>query len=324
MDGRRRLAEPVTDGAFARTAAGAAPGSRRARTRSGLTLGRSRLERNLRRWLGPIQSWQLPRGTGVAAAAAFVLASAAFGAVRGGHLPVVAEQLRDMRDALANAAGFRIASIQFAGQHHLTPDEILNTAGITGRSSLLFLDAGDVRARLKANPWVADATVLKLYPGRLHIALTERNAFALWQKDGKVAVISSDGAIVEQFVEAAFAKLPLVVGIGAEIRAKKFLAELDKYPAIRNQMRAAVLVAERRWNVVLSNGIDVRLPEEDIDRALTTLVKLDQDDKLLTRDITAIDLRLPDRVTVQLSEEAAAARAEALKAKFPKKKGGAA
>jgi cell division protein FtsQ len=256
--------------------------------------------------------------------APFVLASAAFGAVRGGHLPVVAEQLRDMRDALANAAGFRIASIQFAGQHHLTPDEILNTAGITGRSSLLFLDAGDVRARLKANPWVADATVLKLYPGRLHIAVTERNAFALWQKDGKVAVISSDGAIVEPFVEAAFAKLPLVVGIGAETRAKKFLAELDKYPLIRNQLRAAVLVAERRWNVVLSNGIDVRLPEEDIDRALTTLVKLDQDDKLLTRDITAIDLRLPDRVTVQLSEEAAAARAEALKARFPKKKGGAA
>jgi cell division protein FtsQ len=166
--------------------------------------------------------------------------------------------------------------------------------------------------------------VLKLYPGRLHIAVTERNAFALWQKDGKVAVISSDGAIVEPFVEAAFAKLPLVVGIGAETRAKKFLAELDKHPLIRNQMRAAVLVAERRWNVVLSNGIDVRLPEDDIDRALTTLVKLDRDDKLLTRDIAAIDLRLPDRVTVKLSEEAAAARAEALKARFPKKKGGAA
>ena len=41
-------------------------------------------------------------------------------------------------------------------------------------------------------------------------------------------------------------------------------------------------------------------------------------------DIIAIDLRLPDRVTVRLSDAAAQARADALKDKKPKKKGGAA
>jgi cell division protein FtsQ len=61
-----------------------------------------------------------------------------------------------------------------------------------------------------------------------------------------------------------------------------------------------------------------------VERALDTLVKLDRDNKILSRDIAAIDLRLLDRVTVQLSDEAAAARADALKAKSPKKKGGAA
>ena len=50
---------------------------------------------------------------------------------------------------------------------------------------------------------------------------------------------------------------------------------------------------------------------------------LDKDKKLLSRDIVAIDLRLPDRVTVQLSDAAATARAEALKDKKPAKKGGA-
>ena len=77
-------------------------------------------------------------------------------------------------------------------------------------------------------------------------------------------------------------------------------------------------------SALLDNGIEVRLPESDAAAALTALVRLDRDNKILTRDIAAIDLRLPDRVTVQLSDEAAAARAEALKAKAPKKKGGAA
>jgi cell division protein FtsQ len=326
MDGRRRLAEPVTDGAPMRPAAGAAPVSRRARMRIpfGLNLSRSRAPRFLRRWLGSTEALPIPRGAGIAAAIVFVLASVAYGTVRGGHVPVVMAELRDFRDSVANLAGFRITSIALAGQRRLTREDILDIAGVTGRSSLLFLDAAEMRARLKANPWIAEANVLKLYPSRLHVAITERDAFALWQRDGKVEVIAEDGTVVEPYAGQHFAKLPLVVGVGAETRAKDFLALLDRYPAIRDQLHAAVLVAERRWNVMLNNGIAVRLPEAEVERALDTLVKLDRDNKILSRDIAAIDLRLLDRVTVQLSDEAAAARAEALKAKSPKKKGGAA
>lgn len=323
MDGRRRLAEPVTESAAARPAAGLAPASRRSRARSGLSLGSARLGRFLRRWVGPVQSWQVPRGTGIAAFSVFVLATVGFGVVRGDHVPAILDELRDWRDAAANAAGFRITSIAMAGQKQLSREEILTTAGITGRTSLLFLDAAEARAKLKANPWIAEATILKLYPSRLHVAVTEREAFALWQKDGKVSVISSDGTVVEPFVSARFAKLPLVVGIGAETKARDFLALLERYPLLREQMHAAVFVAERRWNVVLKNGIDVRLPESDAAKALDTLVQLDRDNKLLSRDITVVDLRLADRVTVRLADEPAAARIEAIKAKN-KKKGGAA
>ena len=84
-----------------------------------------------------------------------------------------------------------------------------------------------------------------------------------------------------------------------------------------------VLVAERRWNVMLQNGIDIQLPATGLEQALDTLLKLDRDNKILSRDIAVIDLRLADRVTVRLSDEAAAARLDALK-KNSKKKGGAA
>jgi len=57
--------------------------------------------------------------------------------------------------------------------------------------------------------------------------------------------------------------------------------------------------------------------------ALERLVALDNEKNLITRDIVAIDLRLPDRVTVRLSEAAARARIEALKDKLKKKGGNA-
>jgi cell division protein FtsQ len=276
----------------------------------------------LHRWAGPLSHIHIPRFTGVAATVLFLLASIGYGTVRGEHIPEFVAGLRDARDGVANLFGFRITSIALAGQRQVTREEVLTTAGVTGRTSLLFLDAADVRARLKSNPWISEATVLKLYPGRLHISVTEREAFALWQKNGKVSVISGDGTVVEPFVARRFASLPLVVGAGAETRAKEFLAILDKYPQVRDQMRAGVLVAQRRWNIKLKNGIDVRLPETEIAQALDMLTKLDREKKLLTRDIAAIDLRLPDRVTVRLSDETAAAREELFKDKKPKKKGG--
>ena len=264
----------------------------------------------------------VPRRLGMALTVTVLGGSAALGVITGGHVDAAIGALSDARNALANAAGFRISSVTVNGRKQLTQDEVLAAGGVNGRSSLLFLDAAGVRDSLKADPWVADATVLKLYPGALQIDITERRPFALWQEDGKLSVIADDGVVLEPYVTRRFASLPLVVGKGAETRAKDFLALVARYPVVNNQLKAAILVGERRWNLRLKDGLDIRLPETDVGRALAALVKYDMEDKLLSRDITAIDMRLPDRVTVRLSEEAAKAREEQFK-KSSKKAGSA-
>ena len=72
----------------------------------------------------------------------------------------------------------------------------------------------------------------------------------------------------------------------------------------------------------MKSGLDIRLPEHDIGNALATLTRLDAEDRLLSRDIIAVDMRLPDRLTVRLSEDAAKAREELFKDKKSKKKAG--
>jgi cell division protein FtsQ len=282
------------------------------------------LKRILRRMRDPRSEQPLPRGLGLAAATLFILASLAYGAVKGDHVPALMAGARDARDALANAAGFRIDKLSVTGRRQLAKPDVLAIAGVTKRTSLLFLDVDDVRARLQASPWIAEASVRKFLPSRLEIDIAERVPFALWQKDGKISVIAADGAVLAPLDDRRFTTLPLVVGPGAEKRAKDFLALLDLYPAIRDQVRAAILVAERRWNLKLKNGIDIRLPEADVEGGLKVLSSLDRDKKLLTRDITAVDLRLTDRVTVRLSDPAAQAREDALKPRKPKGKGGSA
>ena len=315
MDGRGRASQPLTRKIKQRHAAARLP----AHAWTHATGWRRSV---LRAWIALIQ-FELPRGLGASAAALLLLASASYGAVRGDHVGEIVDSVQYICDGIANRAGFRITEVALTGEHELGREDILTLAGVTGRSSLLFLDAMRTRARLIANPWIADATVLKLYPGRLRIEVKERKPFALWQKDGRVSLIATDGTVLEAYVPQRFNALPQVVGQGAEKRAAGFLDLIARYPSLAQRVEAAILVAERRWNLHLIGGLDVLLPEISPEQALQTLVGLDRDKKILSRDIAVVDLRIADRVTVRLSDAAAAAREEALKAldKTKKKKG---
>ncbi len=266
----------------------------------------------------------VPRRGGIAATVLLLLASAGFGISRGGHVDGFTTALSDTRNAIANSLGFKITTVAINGRKQLSQDEVLAIGGVNGRSSLLFLDATAVRDRLKANPWIADATVIKFYPGSLEIDIVERSAFALWQKDGKLSVIADDGAVLEPYLQRRFLSLPLVVGKGAETHARDFLALLARYPQVNAVTKAAIYVGERRWNLLTRDGLDIRLPEHDVSNALAILSKLDQEDHLFSRDIVAIDMRLTDRLTVQLSDDAAKAREDQLKKSTKKKTGEAA
>ena len=285
------------------------------------TASRGLASRTMRRLTLPLAHVRVPRHSGLAAFLVFLLGVTAYGVIRGDHLATIQTAIKDTADTAANAAGMRIATVSLSGQRQVGREEIFAAAGVTDHSSLLFLDVADARARLEAIPWIAEATVRKLYPDRLQITITEREAFALWQRDGKVSVIAADGTVLSARVEPRLALLPFVVGNGAAAKARDFLAVLDRFPAIRDQVRASILVADRRWNLRLKNGIDVRLPDSDVEQALATLTRLDREKSLLGRDITAVDLRLPGRLTVRLSDAAAQAREEGLK-KSTKKKGG--
>jgi cell division protein FtsQ len=279
-------------------------------------------QRRLRRSFTTLINLKIPHGIGSSAAALLLVASATYGAVRGGHGQEIVDNLQNLCDDAANSVGFRISEVALSGEHELDRQKILSIAGITDRSSLLYLDPLQTRKRLVANPWISEATVLKLYPGRLRIEVKERKPFALWQKDGNVYLIAEDGTVLEAFVPQRFASLPLVVGEGAERAAPALMALVARFPDIAKRVQASVLVAQRRWDLYLKDKIVVELPEAEPDKALGILVELDRTKNLLSRDIVAVDLRLHDRVAVRQSDAAYAAREDALKAaeKAAKKK----
>ncbi len=233
------------------------------------------------------------RPIGQIAALGFLAATVLYGLIAGG-------QIGRFGDWILVTIGFGIEDVRINGETETSEIAILEKLDIAG--SLISFDVEDAQKRLAGLPWVERVTVRKFYPGTLSIEITERKPFALWQRDGEVLVIDRSGTGIVPLDESRFSKLPFMVGGGANDAAQLFLADLLSEPDIAAEMRAAVLVAGRRWDLHLDNGVTVKLPEKGVRQALAQLVKLNSDSQILTRDVVVIDLRLPDRVTVRLPE----------------------
>jgi cell division protein FtsQ len=252
-----------------------------------------------------------PRGLGLTMAIAFLAGTIVYGAETGPVWPQMQVQYGTPLDMAANAFGFRVETVAVTGQRELSDQQIFAAAGVTNTSSLLFLDAEAAREGLEKLPLVKSAQVRKLFPSTLSVTIEERKPYALWQRDGSVSLIAEDGTVIDNAVDQRFVDLPLVVGEGAAGRAQEIISALAATPELSGRVKGATLVSQRRWNLTLDNGVVIKLPEEDFGPALKNLAGLERSAKVLEKDILAVDMRMPDRATFRLSEQAAAAKADA-------------
>lgn len=240
------------------------------------------------------------------------------GLVQSGGYDEIVEAQGQPWDIAARALGFGIEAVTITGQSRMSERELLQAAGVDSRQSLPFLDANAAREKLLTIPRVKSARVMKLYPNRLVVAIEERQPHALWQRDGRVLVIAADGMAIDELRDARYLGLPFVVGDGAQQRLPEFLALRQTAGDLAQRMKAGILVAGRRWDIEMTNGVMVKLPEEDPGHAIEALTRLQREARILDKDVMTIDLRVRDRAIVRLTEEAAAAREAALPRKSKK------
>jgi cell division protein FtsQ len=264
---------------------------------------------------------RLPRFLGTALTLGFFGVVTYVGLWQGGHLNGFIAEYGEPHHALARMVGLGLEKVTISGISQIRESEVLAAAGLNTKVSLAFLDVNDIRERLERVPMIKSASVRKLYPNELVISLTERVPYAIWQLNGELFVIASDGTVIDLMQDERFLNLPFVVGDQANTRTKEYLALLEAAGPLKERIRAGSLVSGRRWTLKMDNGMDVRLPELGVNDALARLVTLERDQKILEKDVLAIDLRMPDRVVVRLTEEAASARAEAMKKKPMRGKG---
>jgi len=233
-----------------------------------------------------------------AVALVVLLTGAGFAAWRAGIIARATEGFASTFASFGAASGFLLREVTIEGRRETTEAQMKRAVAIPLGEPVLSIDLAALRERVLALPWVREARIERHLPGRIHVAIEERTPFALWQERGQFVVIDRDGRVIETVRVAAFAHLPVVVGKGAEKTAAAHLDLLAMHPRVAERTRASVRVGDRRWNLRLASGADVLLPELDPEGAIARLSELQKQNGLLDRELTSLDLRLPDRLVL--------------------------
>jgi cell division protein FtsQ len=200
-------------------------------------------------------------------------------------------------DTVVNDAGFTIRNIHIQGGQRTPAATIAAALDLRQDQSIFAADLTAARARLMALDWVASAEVVRRYPDTIHVSILEKRPFALWQApanangEAPIAVVERNGRVITSREIEQFSRLPKLVGAGAPQASGELLDAVQGHRAVSARIAYSELVSQRRWNLILNDGVTVKLPEQNWQKELDALEHLIIDKGVLEKDITEIDLR---------------------------------
>lgn len=195
--------------------------------------------------------------------------------------------------AIINDAGFGIAEVHLTGNRRTPTESIMAALNLHQGQPIFGADIHAARARVMQLPWVSDAEVRRRYPNDVSVRIIEKLPYALWQApDARVWVVERDGGPITTDGIQEFRRLPVLLGAGGA-SAADIVEAVAAHRAISARVRAYQRIGERRWNLILDDGVIVQLPEANWGKELDALEHLIIDKGILERDVSQIDLRSP-------------------------------
>lgn len=247
------------------------------------------------------------RGYYTVAAASLALAiGAGWWWVHSGKLGLMAENITTAMLGQTAEAGMSLRYIYLEGRNHASLEQVTEAIGLEAGDPILGVPVEGIKNNLKALDWVQDAIVERQLPDTLHVHIIERTPVAVWQHKGRLKLVDSMGEIIESADagSAEYGRLLLVVGENAPAHTVDLMRMLSAEPELFGQLSAAVRVGNRRWDVKFRGGIEAKLPARNAEKAWAMLAGMQRQQNLLSRNIRAVDLRLEDRLFIDLPPEA--------------------
>jgi cell division protein FtsQ len=210
----------------------------------------------------------------------------------------------------------RVGKLEVRGSHFLSEGEVRELVGPAVGENILGLDIDALKARLRASPWVADATVTRTLPDIVRVEVRERVPLALAELD-RLYLMDGDGGLIDIYGPRTGAfDLPIVRGlVGVEEesrrdRARRAGALLADLADLGSEISEVFVLPTGDLRVVLRGDGEVLLfGDPPYRERLVTFLGLRKELVERAPDAEHFDLRYRGRIYAKQPEARAAAAA---------------
>ncbi len=161
-------------------------------------------------------------------------------------------------------------------------------------------DIGILLNDINDDPWIKTIAIKRQLPNTLKIEIEEYLPFAILKYGDTLHLIDENGVIIKinEKEKRAYYNLLIVAGKGSKENIYSLFNLLSSNPSLFSRIKSALRIGERRWNLILDNGILIKMPEKNVLDAWSKL------DKILSIrgseiDLKVIDLRNDDKIFLE-------------------------
>lgn len=216
--------------------------------------------------------------------------------------------------AVLSSDALTVTRITVQGNERMSRGEVLTLLqGLEG-ASLVTTDLERWRLKLLESPWVAEASLRRMFPGTLLVVIEERRPVGLGRLRGSLYLVDESGSVIDEFgPNYADFDLPIIDGLDAagglergsvdEARARlvgRLMSDVQRWPGLGARVSQIDVTDVRNAVVMLKDDTTlVRVGDERFAERIRSYLDLMPALRAKVAEIDYVDLRFDQRVYVR-------------------------
>ena len=202
--------------------------------------------------------------------------------------------------------GMHIEDVIVEGNKRTSYEDLIQALNLSENESILGIDIDKLQTRIEQLTWVKSCVVRRsFFPNNILVNIEERKVKAIWEYEGRYYPVDAEGHVIEVEEYEPDAPVLLLAGEGAPNHLAELLKVLSLDEDLAKQIKAAVFVSNRRWNLVVgsgSNGIVVKMPEKNFAEVYEKIARTNKRSGIFKRKLTSVDVRYGNRLVVDIDK----------------------
>ena len=206
---------------------------------------------------------------------------------------------------LVKNLGFELIYIQVSGNKTVSKDDIIKKVVFKNCDNLFCVNLKQSKNEIEKNNWVRSAKLKYNLPSKLSVVIEEEKPKFLLKENKNITLLNLEGKKIQniEIISEDYKDLLILSGDGAENKIFNLLNIFSVGTDISENIKEATLVSSRRWSLKHSSNIIIELPENNPSKAFYKIVELENKYGFLNESLKKIDLRISDRMIIQLKNK---------------------